>query len=210
MRCFLLCLAALLPAAFGRECRAAEQVAIRLTRCDDRFLQEAGIAAQPGDLKAANKFRVIGRFNHPGFSVASIDQVTVAAAGGAPFPLTVEGTSLVEEFGKIVSAKLAFDIDKETLAATGGELLILWGPGVTGSITLVDRIAPAADGAAAYLTFNWERGRGRAGGAGGGEDSTSNIEIIADSSADLYFLWYLLPMGLILALLAIRKAAAAS
>jgi len=198
----------LLPAALGA-CRAssaqgASSAPLRLVPPDDEFFARAGFARpSPEEHQKARRFVVVGRFGPPGFAVAAPEELTLTTGSGRTVPLTIESATLVREFDRlIVSARLAFELDAETLAASGGALSLAWGPEVRAPNALVERLALVTQPETSWLTFIAESPRA-------GEETVASIVVIADSSAGWQFLWYLLPMALIVLLLVIRKAAAA-
>ncbi len=146
---------------------------------------------------AAGTLRVTGRFDHPRFAVDDCRQLEVAA-GGKALPLEIESSSMVKEFGRVVSVRLSFTVERAALEAAGGGLTLSWGPDVRGRTTLVERLS---DEAAAV--FTWERFARPEGGAS--DESFASLEVVAESGAEHTYLWYLLPMGLLLALLTVRK-----
>ena len=157
-------------------------------------------ATAPG---AAGSLRVTGRFNHPRFSVDDVGQLAVSI-GGNDLPFEIMGSSIgKDEFGeKVVSVRLSFAIERSALEAAGFEVTFRWGSGVRGRGTRVERLQE--EGA---LAFTWDRSERPAGGDG--EESFASLEVFAESGAENTYLWYLLPMGLLLALLTVRKFVAA-
>lgn len=144
----------------------------------------------------AGKTRIIGNFTDPGFSIPSLDNITVRNASGAQIPLRIEESSLVDEFGSTVALWISFDIPSEELSKDKA-LTIEWGRDVKAENSKVGNIKvnPASSGA--YRTFTWRKKNENT--------SFARIEVIADSNASFYFLWYLLPMCVIFTVLTIRK-----
>ncbi len=137
-----------------------------------------------------------GRFDDGAFAIDTIDQITVVAPGGRQVPLAIDNTSIYREFGQIVSLRFYFSVPLSALASAGGNYALKWGPDVAAQNKLVAGLALDPARPTAYRTFSWFRGQ---------EVSVATIKVIADSRADYYSLWYLLPMGLIFVLLTIRK-----
>ncbi len=142
------------------------------------------------------KLRFIGNFNEPSFSIPTLDNITVRDSAGNMIPLKIEESSLVEEFGATVSLWLSFDIPADVISKDKA-LTLEWGNEVSAKNTRVKNIKADPSSVASYRTFTWRKKNDRA--------SFATIEVIADSNADYYFLWYLLPMLLIFIVLTIRK-----
>ncbi len=143
---------------------------------------------------------VHGRLSGAGFAVARPGQVRVTDGAGEPLPLVVETNTLFREFGEIVALTAAFEIDPRTLAA--GPPRIEWGPDVAGEVRPVATITFPPDAGARIRVF---AAGDSAAPPSGDASHFATIDIIADSHADSYYLWYLLPMAVIFALLIIRK-----
>ncbi len=144
---------------------------------------------------------VIVRLNHSSFAVEDINHITVIPPSGNTAELTFETSSIVEEFGEIISVRFAFVANPSELASDGRK--IAWGEdAVEGTQTpvIVESFALSADRASDYREGRFDAQTGPRGDA-----SATEIEIIADSSADYYSLWYLLPMAVIISVLTARK-----
>ncbi len=140
--------------------------------------------------------RFIGNLADPSFSIPSINNITVKDSSGKILPLRIEESSLVEEFGGIVSLWLSFDVPDEQFSKDNS-LTIEWGKDVESTNTKVKNIKLDPASAKSYRTFTWRKKDTSA--------SFARIEVIADSNADYYFLWYLLPMAIIFIVLTVRK-----
>ena len=142
---------------------------------------------------------VYGRLAMPDFSVPGIDRVRLQDAEGRAIPLLVESNTLYREFGEIAGMRIAFELDPRALAA--GLPVLAWGPDVAASNRALPELVFSTDSAARIRSFTVQKP------APGGAEAArfATIEIIADSHADRYYLWYLLPMVMILALLVVRK-----
>ncbi len=146
----------------------------------------------------ADSWLVTGRLAMPDFAIPHTDCARLQDAGGRDIPLIVETNSLLREFGEIVGMRVAFELDPLTL--TAGLPVLTWGAAVAASNSAVPELVFPPDLAARIRSFS------TAPDAGGPESASfATIEIIADSQADRYYLWYLLPMAMIFVLLAIRK-----
>ncbi len=143
---------------------------------------------------------VHGRLSGAGFAVARPEQVRVTDGAGTPLPLVVETDTLFREFGEIIALTAAFEIDPRTLAS--GPPRIEWGPGVAGEVRPVAAITFPPGAGARIRVF--AAGDGAA-PPSGDASHFATIDIIADSHADAYYLWYLLPMAVVFTLLIIRK-----
>lgn len=153
---------------------------------------------------AAGTFLVAGSFGPADFAVADPAQVRALDADGRVLPLAVESATLLAEFGEISGMRIAFELPAESLAR--GLPRLEWGADVTNVTRLVDRfVLPAAAMPAAVRTFTIAAA---AGSAPEGPPQFATLEVIADSRADTYYLWYLLPIAMVFALLAVRKAVA--
>jgi hypothetical protein len=96
--------------------------------------------------------------------------------------------------------RIAFLIPEADLEK--GALRISWGDSVTSNNRLVDRIDLYQQSKDQYRTFVCEeqpRGNDAA-------NYSSSVVVIVDDKADIYYLWYLLPIVLIFILLFVRKA----
>jgi len=79
-----------------------------------------------------------------------------------------------------------------------------WGPDVQAENVRVAAFALDAAQPQLYRGFRPQRQAA----AGPLDTQVASIEVIADSSAEYHFLWYLLPMGVIFLLLSVRKVRA--
>ena len=173
----------------------AGSVALALVEASDALFPGGPANAVPPE----GQVLVCGRFDDPGFAIEEINQITVVAPDGRRAPLTIEGSSLFREFGRIVALRFSFLVS--AAEAEGAKPFTLrWGPEVRAENALADCIVPDAARRTHYREF-----RPRPSGEAPAGANIGTIEVIADSSAGYHFLWYLLPMALIFALLTIRK-----
>jgi hypothetical protein len=144
---------------------------------------------------AAGSCVVIFRYSR--LAAADAGQLALTAPDGRALPLLVE--PLFSEFGRIADARMAFSLPEAEAVAGRGPFTLKWGPGLQGQSAKAERIAADPARRELYRTL-----KPRAGAAAGGGNIAS-IEVIADSTAEYHFLWYLLPMSMVLALLLARK-----
>jgi len=173
---------------------AAEQAALELLPADESRISSTGVAApaEPGTLL------VFGRFDDPAFAIADPSQITVVDANGKQLPLLIEEQSIFRDLDKIVSMRFVFALPGSQLAAGG--LQLKWGPDVRATNVVGEQIALAPVARERLRQFRWSRAP-----SGAGPSSDATIVVIADSHAGWYFLWYLLPISVVFALLTIRK-----
>ena len=142
---------------------------------------------------------VFGRFDSPDLALSSLAEIGVSDGLGRPRPLIIETTTLTREFGEIVGMTLAFELDPASLQA--GPPRIEWGPGVVRSNREVPLLAfppDAVNRLRRFLPAPMDSPPQE-------ETQLATIAIIADSRADIYFWWYLLPMAVVFGLLAVKK-----
>lgn len=141
--------------------------------------------------------RFVGSFNEQSFSIPSLSNITVKNTSGSQIPLKIEESSLIEEFGSTVSLWLSFDVPADGFSQDK-PLSIEWGKDVSALNSKVKSMKVDIAASSSYRTFTWRKKNDKS--------SFATIEVIADSSADYYFLWYLLPIAVIFTTLAARKA----
>lgn len=148
--------------------------------------------------RGGHTWLVYGRLAGTSFSISDPSQLQAVSGDGKRLPLTVEVDTAFREFGDIIALTVMFEIDPRDLAT--GPARLEWGMAVTGSLSAVPVITfpeATADRIRSFLPVS-----------PGEEDASSQfatLEIIADSHADRYYVWYLLPMAVIFILLALRK-----
>ena len=91
-----------------------------------------------------------------------------------------------------------FDISPEIIDK-GTKLTLKWGNDVKAENEIIEKIVLAPDISQSVMTFSWVRADEDI------DSSFASIEVIADSKADFYFLWYLLPIFTIFIVLTFRK-----
>lgn len=173
---------------------AAGEATLEVVSPDEAALSPAGVAP----VLETGSLLIFGRIDDPSFSIAGPDQVTVIASGGRQVPLLIDEKSIFREFGNIVSMKIAFTAAESELAA--GDLLLRWGPDVCAANVAGGEISSSGIAGDRLRQFRIMRTA-----SGAEPPSVATIQVIADSHAGWYFLWYLLPISVIFALLTIRK-----
>lgn len=172
---------------------AADSLTLVPLEINDKLLT---LLAGKDDPIPAGHLRFIGSFNEQGFSVPSLNNITVKNSSGSQFPLKIEESSLIEEFSSTVSLWLSFDVPADEFSQDK-PISIEWGKDVSALNSTVKNMKVDIAAANSYRTFTWRKKSDNS--------SFATIEVIADSSADYYFLWYLLPIAVILVTLAVRK-----
>jgi hypothetical protein len=173
---------------------AADSLTLVPLDINDKLLT---LLAGKDDPVPAGHLRFIGSFNEQSFSIPSLSNITVKNSSCSQIPLKIEESSLIGEFGSTVSLWLSFDVPSDEFSQDK-PLTIEWGKDVSALNGKVKSIKVDIARASSYRTFTWRKKNDNS--------SFATIEVIADSSADYYFLWYLLPIAVIFAVLAIRKA----
>ncbi|HPN84645.1 MAG TPA: hypothetical protein PK821_04835 [Victivallales bacterium] len=143
--------------------------------------------------------RIIGIFNEKNFSIPDIKNISVEDSLGRKYPLTLSSEGMLSEFDEIVSFWFSFDVSRQYID-DGGLLFLVWGPDVISENRILDKIGINPESKSRARTFSWKREQ-----KSDKDANFANIEVIADSRADYFFLWYLLPMAVIFIILAFRK-----
>lgn len=178
--------------------RAYESAKLEVLEMNEKLAALLSERAAPPPEKGC--LRVIGSLGGagaPDFKIASINNLRAKdVSSGKYLPLAVDESGIVEEFGRIVSLWVAFDAPESGLDGGSG-FVLEWGDDVESPSRMVKnlKLDPAHSGRYRTFSLNTEKG----------SKSFASIEVIADSSADYYFLWYLLPMALIFAVLTAGK-----
>lgn len=183
--------------------QAAESGRLPLTLQDaDPAAATALVAASPTVTPSAPAdLIVVGVVRDRAFALAEPGHLRVVDAAGAPVPCWVEASSLLREFGEIYSARIAFALSPA--AAAAGAPAVEWGPALAGGATVVEQLAVAESDVPRIRFFT-----PGAAAAGAADDTQfATVEIIADSQADKYYLWYLVPLAALTVLLVARKRA---
>jgi len=195
-------LCGLLSLFFGVAALAAETADLRLLPAPDRFFEAAAESA-PNTAPPEGEVLAFGLFNDPRLSVTGIDRIAVMTRDGTQIPLAVEKDSVFYEFDRIVSLRFYFLVDADLADDAEAGLALSWGEDVAASNSEVEKVILDPEARSRIRAFQW----GNADLAGPADTQIADIQVIADSSAGYYFLWYLLPMAIIFALLTIRKLA---
>lgn len=186
--------AAALLALTAAPARAAESVEMEIAPAGDELFGDLPPDAQP-TLPPPGQCLVIGRYSQ--FTINELSQVTVVAPDGRQVPLTVESASVFREFGHIAALRFCFSISRAEANPGNGGFTLRWGPGVRAANREVPELAPDPARRGDYRSLRL-KAAGR----------FATLGVFADSTADYYFLWYLLPMALVFALLILGKVRA--
>jgi len=163
------------------------------------FFDEAAAGDGATVVPEAGRVAVVGSVDYPGFSIEDTSHVTVVGPGGGELPLQIEKESITRDFDRIVALRCCFVVDESELS--GGGFRLVWGSEVSARNRLVDRIKPDAGHRDAYREFV----RVAAPPSADAGTSIATVEVVADSTAEYHFLWYLLPIAVIFVLLTFRK-----
>ena len=173
----------------------ADSVFLSITQePDEQFTGKQNIAVNHDQ----SNLVVLGVFNDAKFSIDNVSQIQLVAQDDSIVPITIDEASLVKEFGKIISVALCFQIPEQAVNA-GASYELKWGAGIASNNKLVKGIGVLAESLKSARGFSWTASRDQASG------QHATIEVIVDSYADYYSLWYLLPVLLIFGLLTVRK-----
>jgi hypothetical protein len=185
-----------LPAAAGESGSLRLQVQ---AAGDELFAGQAegGEAVRPGPGRCACIFR------YDRFAVENLNQVTILGPGRKPVPLVIEGSSIFREFGKVVAFRFYALASAEDARPGEGIFELRWGTDIKAANSRIERFQLDPALRESYRSLRPVVADASAGGSG--QESTATLVVIADSSADYHFLWYLVPIGLIFALLTVRK-----
>jgi hypothetical protein len=187
-------LALALILSFAAAAAAAESVQFELAAAgEDLFPTEGATPAAPAP--EPNSCVVIFRYSN--LRAGDLNQMVLLDPDGRQLDLLVE--TLFVEFGWIADARMAFRLPESEAVAGRGPFTLKWGPEAAGRNSKVERIAADPSRRESYRTLRPKPGA-LAGGA-----NIAKLEVIADSTAEYHFLWYLLPMSLVFALLLVRK-----
>ena len=180
---------------------AAEGVILVVKEVPNDFFENAVSNGSVEFSHGKDTLTIVGRFAKDTFAISSIGNITVRDAKSNQIPLCIESSSVYREFedDDITQIRFAFEIGKEALAA--GPPRLEWGENVSASNVLVDRILIDAGSRDRYRTFAWEE----CASGEGYNSQVATLEVVVDDKANLYYLWYLLPMGVVFGLLALRK-----
>ncbi len=196
VRLFTLACLWMAAAGVGPRLQAAQTARLVLAPAPAGLLAETRDrpTVAPGPDQAA----VVGRLSPQGFAIQAVEHLSLQGPDGAPIPFLVERGSLSGEW-EIESLRIAFLLPADR-AQPGTACRVVWGPDVTGRGQTVDAFRVDPEAVDRVLTFRVE-----AGPPAGEAESVATIEVRADSYADYYGLWYLLPIGTVFVLLTVRK-----
>ena len=186
----------LAAASFGLPAAsAAESVQFEIVPAEEALFLEPASGAEVM-APTQGQCVAVGRFDR--LSARDISQITLLAPDGRQFPLIIESASIFNEFGKIAALRFCFRLSEAEARPGRGAFILQWGPEVKADNRQVDRFAFDPARRELYRSL-------RPKSAAGAGSNVATIEVIADSTAEYHFLWYLLPMALILVLLTVRK-----
>lgn len=195
-------LLALLSVTFAAQAFAVESAKLDLFSAGDHLFESGekptAVPNEPGQVL------VVGRCEGPGFAIDEVSQVELISPGGRRLALHVEEARIYRDpvaDNKIVSLSVYFLAAKSDLTPAAGNFELRWGPGVKAPNKKVAAIVLDPAKRDSYREFR--RRKPPPGADGDGQSSA--LWVIADSKADYYFLWYLMPMALIFVLLTVRK-----
>lgn len=178
--------------------RAATSVELVLTTPADQWFEEKTSAGVAPIVTEAGQVAVIGLVDYTGFAAKDISRVTVLAPDGQKLKLIIEQESITWDFDEIVAFRCYFIVKTSSL---GDRFQLAWGPEITAENKTVPQLLLDPSNRQNYRQFI----RKKTAAQTGAETSVASIEIIADSTAEYHFLWYLLPIAVIFALLTMRK-----
>jgi hypothetical protein len=136
---------------------------------------------------------LIGRIEGEDFLVTDIRQIALVTPDGSQLDLRIEEGSLLEEFGEIVALRFFVAVPE----GVDGPFTLVWGPDIDADNTMTPRLL-AAPGKLDRYRFAAPVV------AADDEVSLATLRIVADSQADWYFLWYLVPLVAILVLVILQ------
>lgn len=177
---------------------AAGSAELVLTAPADRLFEEKTSAGVAPIVTGTEQIAVIGLVDYADFAARNISHVTVLAPDGQKRQLFIEQESITWDFDEIVAFRCYFIVKTSSL---GDRFQLAWGPEITAENKTVPPLILDPSRRQNYRQFI----RKKTAAQTGAETSVASIEIIADSTAEYHFLWYLLPMAVIFALLTIRK-----
>ena len=184
---------------------ASGSVSLQLLPAESELFRSpaGGYPCQP----ATGEVAIVGRFNDPEFTAASIENVSLETASGEPLPLLVDGSSVLKEFGRVISFRLCALIPARLCVGNTTPALVLkWGDAVAGTNRVVAGFQLDPTRADAYRGFVWSPSR-PAPGSDGESVKEMTITLTAEHGAERHKYWHLAPLAVLLLLLAVRIAA---
>lgn len=169
---------------------------------EDDFFQSAQAGTDPLLTSNAEGKIVIGTINPPELSVQDISHIALYDAAGRLVPLQVEKSTVYSEFDDSEINGMRIKFVATDTQIVDGAFRFVWGGDVSSpNNSFVDRFVIYDGDRQSYQTFTWEK-------QPHGDDAgtySATLEVIVDDQADTYYLWYLLPLGLIFGLLLVRR-----
>jgi hypothetical protein len=197
---------ALMAALWGiQPLRAAQSIELQVLPASEVLLNQnpGGALAAP----EAGTVLIAGRMRGRSFAITSISQVTVVNAANDMIPLYIEetagGDDLLEDdevdaTSELTSIRFYFLVPEASLA--GAKFTLRWGEDVKAPNHGVSQFRLDPQSPERYRELRLPALPEDDGGG-----MKAELEVQAVSDAELYFLWYLLPMAVIFAVLSIRK-----
>ena len=179
-------------------------VFLSFSQIDDTVFSSLPVSEKGNPPLNDNSLFAAGIFNDSSFSVGNLHNLAVTDNEDQAVPVYACRKSTVSEFGKIISVRIIFPVTSAGKPVKELSYKISWDPSVSNSlVSIIDNWSVAAESSTRYLSFQWTQSPPDA-----ADGQLASIEIIADSKANYYSLWYLLPMALIFILLTVRKITA--
>jgi len=168
---------------------------------DDSFFEQAmdGSCTSMGANRSVRM--VVGLINEPSFEIKNTENAVLYDSDGRKIPIIMDKSSFYSEFGDstINSMRIAFITDDDTIAK--GSFRFEWGENIRADNKIVDSIAVYRANKDNYRVFVWENQPQKSDLA----NYSATLDVIVDDKADTYYLWYLLPMAMIFAMLIVRR-----
>ncbi|MCX7591802.1 MAG: hypothetical protein N2255_09265 [Kiritimatiellae bacterium] len=182
---------------------AYESVALHLLPADEALfgLSQGETTCEPRE----GEVTLVGLFNHPEFSITSISNIVLVMPGGEVVPLLIDGSSLVREFGRIVSLRFCANIPRRVLDVpeTPTIIRVRWGEDILNSNRVVQGFQLNSTRSSDYMGFVWEPVSPENSESPVGELS---VAVKLQRGAELHNLWHLAPLLTLLVLLGVRRA----
>jgi len=194
----LVILVGLVPACLVLPAGAVESLPLHVGPVENEAFAED--QERPTAVPNPGRIGLVAVVDDESFSVDDIRHMVLFGPDKRPIPLVVDQSSLFEEFGRIAAMRFYCEFPASAIS-DDADFTLQWGQGIEADNRTIERIVLDPKIRGRYRRL-------RAGVIGGdnldGED-VATITVIADSYADWYFLWYLLPLGCVLVLLCVRK-----
>lgn len=150
---------------------------------------------------------VAGRFDDASFFVDSPGQIRVIGPDGLSVPLTIDSSGIVTQESRIVSLRFCFPASEDAVSLPPGSYRIEWGPEIQATNRLSADFASELPFGGARREFRWPS-RVPDEDSAAVEATEPDMPVSAPPAgkqADPFSLWYVLPTGIILAAMFMRK-----